>query len=35
LFESMAGPPNEFAAYIKAERTKWSGVIRDADLKLE
>jgi tripartite-type tricarboxylate transporter receptor subunit TctC len=35
LFESMAGPPNVFAAYIKAERTKWSGVIRDADLKLE
>jgi tripartite-type tricarboxylate transporter receptor subunit TctC len=35
LFESMAGPPNEFADYIKAERAKWSDVIRDANLKLE
>jgi tripartite-type tricarboxylate transporter receptor subunit TctC len=35
LFESMAGPPNEFAGYIKAERAKWSDVIRDANLKLE
>jgi tripartite-type tricarboxylate transporter receptor subunit TctC len=35
LFESMAGSPNEFADYIKAERDKWSGVIRDANLKLE
>jgi tripartite-type tricarboxylate transporter receptor subunit TctC len=35
LFESMAGPPNEFVDYIKAERDKWSGVIRDANLKLE
>jgi tripartite-type tricarboxylate transporter receptor subunit TctC len=35
LFESMAGPPNEFADYIKTERAKWSDVIRDANLKLE
>jgi tripartite-type tricarboxylate transporter receptor subunit TctC len=35
LFESMAGPPNEFVDYIKAERGKWSEVIRDANLKLE
>ena len=35
LFESMAGPPNEFAAYIKAERDKWSKVIREANINLE
>jgi tripartite-type tricarboxylate transporter receptor subunit TctC len=35
LFESMAGPPGEFTNYIKAERTKWSKVIREANIKLE
>jgi tripartite-type tricarboxylate transporter receptor subunit TctC len=35
LFESMAGPPGEFAGYVKAERDKWSKVIREADIKLE
>jgi tripartite-type tricarboxylate transporter receptor subunit TctC len=35
MFESMAGPANEFADYIKAERRKWSTVIREADIKLE
>jgi tripartite-type tricarboxylate transporter receptor subunit TctC len=35
LFESMAGSPNEFAAYIKAERDKWSKVIREANINLE
>jgi tripartite-type tricarboxylate transporter receptor subunit TctC len=35
MFESMAGPPDEFAAYIKAERAKWAKVIRDAGIKLE
>jgi tripartite-type tricarboxylate transporter receptor subunit TctC len=35
LFESMAGPPSEFTAYIKAERDKWSKVIREANIKLE
>jgi tripartite-type tricarboxylate transporter receptor subunit TctC len=35
MFESMAGPPAEFAAYIKAERDKWAKVIRQADIKVE
>jgi len=35
LYESMTGPPQEFADYINAERRKWSKVIRDADIKLE
>lgn len=35
MFESMAGPPDEFAAYIRAERDKSAKIIRDADIKLE
>jgi tripartite-type tricarboxylate transporter receptor subunit TctC len=35
MFESMAGPPEEFAAYIKAERDKWAHVIHDQGIKLE
>jgi tripartite-type tricarboxylate transporter receptor subunit TctC len=35
MFESMAGPPDQFAAYIKAERDKWAKVIREAGIKLE
>jgi tripartite-type tricarboxylate transporter receptor subunit TctC len=35
LYESMAGPPEAFAAYIKAEEQKWSKVIREANIKLE
>jgi tripartite-type tricarboxylate transporter receptor subunit TctC len=35
LFESMAGPPGEFVTYIKAERDKWSKVIREANINLE
>src|SRR5208282_869766 len=35
MFESMAGPPEEFAAYIKAERAKWTKVIHDDNIKLE
>jgi len=35
MFESMAGPPEQFAAYIQAEREKWSKVIRDGNIKLE
>jgi len=35
MFESMAGPPDEFAAYIKAERAKWAKVIQEAGIKLE
>jgi tripartite-type tricarboxylate transporter receptor subunit TctC len=35
MFESMAGPPDEFAAYVKAERAKWAKVIEAAGIKLE
>jgi tripartite-type tricarboxylate transporter receptor subunit TctC len=33
--EALGGSPQEFAAYIKAERGKWGTVIRDASIKLE
>ena len=29
------GPPQEFAAFIAAERQRWSEVIRKADIHLE
>ena len=35
MFESMAGPPGEFAAYITAERAKWAKVIHDDDIKVQ
>src|SRR5579862_4865264 len=35
MFESMAETPEEFTAFIKAERAKWAKVIREADIKLE
>ena len=35
MFESMAGPPDAFAAYIRAERDKWAKVIGEAGIKLE
>ena len=35
MFESMAETPEQFAAFIKAERAKWAKVIREADIKLE
>ena len=35
MFESMAGPPDKFADYIKAEREKWSKVIHAANIHLE
>jgi tripartite-type tricarboxylate transporter receptor subunit TctC len=35
MFESMAGPPDEFTAFVRAESDKWSKVIRDANIKLE
>jgi tripartite-type tricarboxylate transporter receptor subunit TctC len=35
MFESMAGPPDEFADFIKREQAKWSNVIRAANIKLE
>jgi len=35
MFESMAGPPDQFAAYIKTERAKWAKVIADDDIKIQ
>jgi tripartite-type tricarboxylate transporter receptor subunit TctC len=35
MFESMAGPPDEFAAFIKTERVKWSKIVRESNIKLE
>lgn len=35
MFESMAGSPDEFAAYIKAERAKWTKVIHDDNIRIQ
>jgi tripartite-type tricarboxylate transporter receptor subunit TctC len=35
MFESMAGSPEDFAAYIKAERAKWAKVINEAHIQVE
>ena len=35
MFESMAGPPDAFAAYIQAERAKWAKVIHEDDIKIQ
>jgi tripartite-type tricarboxylate transporter receptor subunit TctC len=35
MFESMAGPPEEFAAFIRDERDKWAKVIGEAGIKVE
>jgi tripartite-type tricarboxylate transporter receptor subunit TctC len=35
MFESMPGPPNEFAAFVKAERAKWGKLIAEAHIKIE
>jgi tripartite-type tricarboxylate transporter receptor subunit TctC len=35
MFESMAGPPDEFAAFIKTERAKWAKVIHEAHIQVE
>jgi tripartite-type tricarboxylate transporter receptor subunit TctC len=35
MFESIAGPQQQFADFIKAERTKWSKVIKEANITLE
>jgi tripartite-type tricarboxylate transporter receptor subunit TctC len=35
MFESTAGPPNDFAAFVKAERAKWAKLIADAGIKIE
>ena len=34
-FESIAGTPEQLAAYLKSEEVKWSKVIRDANVKGE
>ncbi len=35
MYQSIAGPPDKFAAYIKAEQAKWAKVIREAGIKAE
>jgi tripartite-type tricarboxylate transporter receptor subunit TctC len=35
MFEAMAGPPEDFAAFIKTERDKWARVIAEANIKVE
>jgi tripartite-type tricarboxylate transporter receptor subunit TctC len=35
MFESMAGSPEDFAAYIKTERAKWAKVINAAHIQVE
>jgi tripartite-type tricarboxylate transporter receptor subunit TctC len=35
MFESMAGPQDEFAAYIAAERVKWAKIVREGNIKLQ
>ena len=35
MFESMAGSPDAFADFIRAETAKWGKVVRDANLKIE
>jgi tripartite-type tricarboxylate transporter receptor subunit TctC len=33
-FEPITGTPEEFAAFIRAEKKKWGRVVRDANIKL-
>jgi tripartite-type tricarboxylate transporter receptor subunit TctC len=35
VLQPLLGTPQEFAAYLAAESTKWQKVIKDANLKLE
>jgi tripartite-type tricarboxylate transporter receptor subunit TctC len=35
FFEAMTGSPQDFAAFIKTDAEKWSGVIRAANVKVE
>jgi tripartite-type tricarboxylate transporter receptor subunit TctC len=35
MFESMTGAPNEFAAFVKAERAKWAKLIAEVGIKIE
>jgi tripartite-type tricarboxylate transporter receptor subunit TctC len=32
---SIAGSPDEFADYIRAEAVKWSRVIKDANIRVD
>jgi tripartite-type tricarboxylate transporter receptor subunit TctC len=35
MFESMTGPADEFAAFVKAERAKWAKLIAQVGIKIE
>jgi len=35
MFESMTGPADEFAAFVKAERAKWAKLIAEVGIKIE
>ena len=35
MLDPIAGSPEQFAAFIKAEAAKWSKVVKDANLKIE
>jgi tripartite-type tricarboxylate transporter receptor subunit TctC len=35
MFESMTGPADEFAAFVKAERAKWAKLIAQVGIKTE
>ena len=35
MFESMAGTPEQFAAFIKTDTEKWAKVLRDANIKAD
>jgi tripartite-type tricarboxylate transporter receptor subunit TctC len=35
MLDPIAGSPGQFAEFIKAEATKWSKVVKDANLKVE
>jgi tripartite-type tricarboxylate transporter receptor subunit TctC len=35
FFEAMTGSPQDFAAFIKTDAQKWSGIIRSANVKVE
>jgi len=35
MLDPIAGSPDQFAEFIKAEAAKWSKVVKDANLKVE
>lgn len=35
MYDSMAGPADEFAAFIKTEQAKWSKIVREGNITLE